>query len=150
VDQTASEPPATKPGSRARRTGDPGSDGAPTGGVRVARVYDPPDHDGSRVLVDRLWPRGLKKDAAALDVWCKEIAPSTELRTWYSHDPGRYAEFADRYRAELEDDTRTEALTTLRRLRDERGLTLLTATKDLDLSHAAVLADVLSSRPPSP
>jgi uncharacterized protein YeaO (DUF488 family) len=114
--------------------------------VRVVRVYEPPDpDDGARVLVDRLWPRGLAKAAAELDAWCREIAPSTELRTWYRHDPARFKEFAERYRAELEDPAHTEALVALARLNDERGLTLLTATKALDLSHATVLADVLNA-----
>ena len=117
-----------------------------TGRIRVARVYDAPGpDDGARVLVDRLWPRGLKKDDAALHAWCKDIAPSNELRTWYRHDPARYDEFAVRYRAELEDDDHADALAALRRLRDRRGLTLLTATKALDLSHAKVLAEVLTT-----
>ena len=70
--------------------------------LNVARVYDPRrPSDGTRVLVDRLWPRGLTKAAAALDEWCKDVAPSAALRTWYNHDPQRFAEFARRYRAEL-------------------------------------------------
>ncbi|HVW33603.1 MAG TPA: DUF488 family protein [Acidimicrobiia bacterium] len=113
--------------------------------VRVARVYDEPGgRDGTRVLVDRLWPRGLKKDDAVLDHWCREIAPSTELRKWYGHDPDRFAEFAERYRAELDDADHAEALAALRRLAGRPGgLTLLTATKSLELSQAAVLASVL-------
>ncbi|HLJ09475.1 MAG TPA: DUF488 family protein [Acidimicrobiia bacterium] len=113
--------------------------------VRVARVYDPPgDDDGARVLVDRLWPRGLRKDAAALDHWCREVAPSTELRKWYGHDPARFAEFAERYRSELDDPEHAAALTALRRLTGKGPLTLLTATKEPDLSQARVLADVLT------
>jgi uncharacterized protein YeaO (DUF488 family) len=115
------------------------------GTVRMGRIYEPPGaDDGVRVLVDRLWPRGLKKTDAAIDAWCKEIAPSAELRKWYGHDPVRFEEFAARYRAELGQPGRAEALADLRRLRDEQGLTLLTATKALDLSQAAVLADVLT------
>ncbi|GAA1978716.1 DUF488 domain-containing protein [Amycolatopsis minnesotensis] len=113
--------------------------------VRVARVYDRPrPEDGTRVLVDRLWPRGLKKDAAALDEWCRDVAPSTELRTWYGHDPGRFAEFAERYRGELAEPARAGALASLR----ETGgtVTLLTATRDLDTSHATVLAATLAER----
>lgn len=114
-------------------------------GVRVARVYDPPGpDDGARVLVDRLWPRGLAKDAAALDDWCREIAPSTELRTWYGHDPARFDEFAARYRAELDEPDRAAALASLRERRGRQTVTLLTATKELDISHAVVLARVLS------
>ena len=67
--------------------------------VRVRRVYDDPEQtDGARVLVDRVWPRGISKDRAALDDWCKDVAPSTELRKWYGHDPERFGDFADRYR----------------------------------------------------
>ena len=112
--------------------------------VQVRRVYDPPDpDDGQRVLVDRLWPRGLSKQRARLDDWCKEIAPSNELRKWYGHDPDRYAEFARRYRAELGDPERAAALAHLRELAGHGRLTLLTATKRSDISEAAVLADLL-------
>ncbi|MGW4396940.1 DUF488 domain-containing protein [Amycolatopsis nivea] len=112
--------------------------------VQVRRVYDDPESsDGSRVLVDRLWPRGLSKDRARLDDWLKQISPSTELRKWYSHDPDRYAEFAERYRSELEEPERAEALDHLRALAKKGTLTLLTATKRSDISEAAVLADLL-------
>ena len=85
--------------------------------VQVRRVYDPPAaHDGTRVLVDRIWPRGLTKSKAHLDEWCKEVAPSTELRKWYSHDPARFEEFAHRYHIELHQGTRSDALTHLREL----------------------------------
>jgi uncharacterized protein YeaO (DUF488 family) len=114
--------------------------------VRVRRVYEPaePD-DGQRVLVDRLWPRGLSKERARLDHWCKAIAPSNELRKWYGHDPVRYAEFARRYRAELDDPQRAAALAQLRELTVAGRLTLLTATKRSDISEAAVLADLLGA-----
>ena len=115
--------------------------------VQVRRVYDPPDpDDGQRVLVDRLWPRGLSKQRARLDDWCKEIAPSNELRKWYGHDPDRYAEFARRYRAELGDPKRAAALAHLRELAGNGRLTLLTATKRSDISEAAVLAGLLGKR----
>ena len=115
--------------------------------VQVSRVYDPPEPgDGQRVLVDRLWPRGLSKERARFDDWCKEIAPSTELRKWYGHDPDRYAEFARRYRAELGDPVRAAALANLRKLAGHGQLTLLTATKRSDISEAAVLADLLARR----
>jgi uncharacterized protein YeaO (DUF488 family) len=115
--------------------------------VQVRRVYDPPEpDDGQRVLVDRLWPRGLSKERADLDEWCKEIAPSTELRKWYGHDPDRYAEFARRYRAELGDPEHEAAVAHLRELADHGRLTLLTATKRSDISEAAVLADLLATR----
>jgi uncharacterized protein YeaO (DUF488 family) len=119
---------------------------AKAGHVQVRRVYDPPEpDDGQRVLVDRLWPRGLSKERARLDDWCKEIAPSTELRKWYGHDPDRYAEFARRYRAELGDPERAAALARLRTLAGHGRLTLLTATKRSEISEAAVLADLLGN-----
>ena len=112
-------------------------------GIEVRRVYDPPQpDDGYRVLVDRIWPRGLKKSAAALDEWCRDVAPSTELRQWYGHDPQRFAAFRDRYHAELRDDEHAAALAHLRSLTDRR-LTLLTATKDVAISQAQVLAELL-------
>ncbi len=115
--------------------------------VQVRRVYDSPETmDGQRVLVDRLWPRGLSKERAHLDEWCKEIAPSNELRKWYGHDPDRYAEFARRYRVELGDSERAAAFDHLRELAGRGRLTLLTATKRSDLSEAAVLADLLGKR----
>lgn len=115
--------------------------------VQVRRVYEPPEPgDGQRVLVDRLWPRGLSKERARFDDWCKEIAPSTELRRWYGHDPDRYAEFARRYRAELGDAAGAAALANLRKLAGHGQLTLLTATKRSDISEAAVLADLLARR----
>lgn len=113
--------------------------------VRAARVYDEPAAgDGTRVLVDRLWPRGLSKERARVDVWLKDLAPSGELRRWYAHDPEKQEEFVRRYVAELADDEHAEALTRLRALRDESPVTLLTATKDLSLSQAVVLADYLT------
>lgn len=110
----------------------------------MARIYDEPGpDDGTRVLVDRLWPRGLRREVVQLDSWCRQVAPSNELRVWYGHDPARYAEFVERYRAELADAERQAAL---RGLHDLDGtVTLLTATRATDISHAAVLADVLRS-----
>ncbi len=113
-------------------------------GIRVRRVYaEPSPQDGTRVLVDRLWPRGLRKDAARLDDWAKDVAPSTELRTWYSHDPAKFGEFRRRYIAELSEPGPREALNRIRALATDGPVTLLTATKDLDLSQAAVLAGLL-------
>jgi len=112
--------------------------------VRVRRVYDPPDPaDGQRVLVDRLWPRGLSKSAAALDEWVKAVAPSDELRRWYGHEVDKFAEFRDRYGAELRAPERAGALAHLRDLTDSGPLTLLTATRDVEHSQAAVLAALL-------
>jgi uncharacterized protein YeaO (DUF488 family) len=117
--------------------------------VKVARVYDPRARgDGARVLVDRIWPRGLSKERADLDEWCKEVAPSTGLRKWYSHDPSRFEEFTRRYRTELEEPERSDALARLRELaKKHRTLILLTATKEPDISEAEVLAEVLRDRP---
>jgi uncharacterized protein YeaO (DUF488 family) len=115
-----------------------------TGKVRVRRVYEEPEQgDGARVLVDRLWPRGLSKAKAALDQWCKNVAPSDELRKWYGHDPDRFEEFSHRYQQELQDPQRAEALAQLRGLAADRQLTLLTATKRPEISEAAVLAELL-------
>ena len=112
--------------------------------MRTARVYDDPDpDDGTRVLVDRLWPRGLRTQDPRVGRWCKQVAPSTELRRWYDHDPDRYAEFARRYRAELADPAVRSALDELRALAAEGQLTLVTATKQIELSHLGVLEAVL-------
>jgi uncharacterized protein YeaO (DUF488 family) len=114
------------------------------GTVRVRRVYDQPERsDGTRVLVDRIWPRGLTKAKAALDDWCKDVAPSTELRKWYGHDPARFKEFGRRYKAELKDPQPADAVAHLRGLARDRPLTLLTATREPEISEAAVLASLL-------
>jgi uncharacterized protein YeaO (DUF488 family) len=113
--------------------------------VRVRRIYDPPDaDDGKRVLVDRLWPRGVSKERAHLDEWAKDVAPSTELRKWYGHEPERFPEFEQRYRAELRDPEHLDAFEQLRALADTGTVTLLTAAKRSDISEAQVLADVLA------
>lgn len=112
--------------------------------IRVRRVYDEPSPaDGARVLVDRVWPRGLRKDAARLDDWAKDVAPSTELRTWYQHDPAKFGEFRRRYTAELAEPGPREALNRIRALAAHGPVTLLTATRALDISQAAVLAGLL-------
>ncbi len=116
--------------------------------VKVARIHDrATEHDGKRVLVDRLWPRGLTKSRAEIDEWCKQVAPSTALRKWYSHDPQRFAEFRRRYRAELAAGEHTTALAHLHELATDSTLTLLTASKDPAISQAAVLAELLQERP---
>ena len=99
--------------------------------------------DGTRVLVDRLWPRGLARSDAALDEWCQQVAPSTELRSWYSHDPARFEEFKQRYMVELEASERASAVVHLRAVLGAGRLTLLTATAHPEISQAAVLADLL-------
>ena len=100
--------------------------------IAIKRAYDPPGAgDGERILVDRLWPRGLRKDAAQFDQWRKDLSPSTELRQWYGHRPERFPEFSRRYLAELVDLSR------------HRSITLLTASRDLAGSEVAVLANHL-------
>lgn len=123
--------------------------------IRLRRVYDDPSpEDGIRVLVDRLWPRGLAKDAACVDVWARDVAPSTALRTWYAHGPQKFAEFRCRYEAELAEPGPEAVLDGLRRLARNATVTLLTATKDIEHSQAAVLAgqlgqqDAVTSRVP--
>jgi uncharacterized protein YeaO (DUF488 family) len=110
--------------------------------MRLRRVYDEtgPD-DGTRVLVDRVWPRGVRK--GSFDEWLKNVAPSTELREWYGHDPAKFTEFRRRYLAELKQPEQAEALAQLRKLEKSGTVTVLTATKDADISHAKVLVDLL-------
>ncbi|MEU6341768.1 DUF488 family protein [Streptomyces sp. NPDC046977] len=110
------------------------------------RIYEETSsRDGKRVLVDRLWPRGMSKERAHLDEWLRDVAPSADLRTWYHHDPERFAEFRDRYIGELEDAGHRPAVRHLRDLAAHGKVTLLTATKDLDHSEAAVLAQWLGA-----
>jgi uncharacterized protein YeaO (DUF488 family) len=114
--------------------------------VRLRRVYDGPSpDDGTRVLVDRIWPRGLSREAAGLDRWDKDVAPSPALRRWYGHREEMFPEFRRRYLGELRDPERARALERLRELAGSGGVTLLTATRDIEHSHAAVLAEVLRS-----
>jgi uncharacterized protein YeaO (DUF488 family) len=110
--------------------------------IRVKRAYEPPgSDDGLRILIDRLWPRGITKSALKLDAWVKHLAPSNELRKWYRHDPEKFAEFRRRYVAELK--SQGEALDELRKTVRAHTVTLLTATRELDLSHATVLRELL-------
>ncbi len=112
--------------------------------VALKRVYEAPEaSDGTRVLVERLWPRGLSKDRARVDVWLKEVAPSHELRKWYSHDPARFAEFRRRYEAELAVEPARSALAELRNLAAHGHVTLVFAAHDAELSNAVVLRDHL-------
>ena len=112
--------------------------------IRVRRAYEPPSpDDGARVLVDRIWPRGLRKDAARLDEWAKDVAPSTELRKWYGHDPAKFDEFRRRYLDELSGSAQRAELGKLGALAATRPVTLLTATRAVDISEAAVLAQIL-------
>lgn len=110
--------------------------------IRLKRIYAPAaPHDGARVLVDRLWPRGVSKARAALTLWCKDAAPSTELRQWFGHDPSRWDEFRRRYRAELRH--RDAALAAIRDLAGHGPVTLLYAARDERHNEAVVLREVL-------
>lgn len=112
--------------------------------VQVRRIYDnPAQDDGIRVLVDRRWPRGVSKARAELDEWCTVVAPSDGLRRWYGHAPERFEEFEARYRKELEDPERASALRHLRLMTCHGRLTLLTATKQVETSQAAILEQLL-------
>lgn len=111
--------------------------------VTTKRIYSPvsPD-DGYRVLVDRLWPRGVSKAAASLDLWLRDVAPSTELRTWWDHDPGKQEEFAARYDAELDHNPAVDELR--QAVQDHPRVTLLYAARDPHMNHAQVLLDYLT------
>ena len=115
--------------------------------ISVRRVYDRPDAgEGWRVLVDRLWPRGVRKDGAPVDEWLKAAAPSDELRRWYGHSPDRFDEFARRYRAELGQASTRAAVDHLLDRARSGSITLVTATRDVERSGATVLADHLRRR----
>jgi uncharacterized protein YeaO (DUF488 family) len=111
----------------------------------IKRVYDPPSKsDGYRVLVDRIWPRGLSKEAAKVDEWLKDIAPSTALRQWFGHDPGKWPEFVRRYFREL--NASPAATARLRTLARGRRVTLLFGTKDVRHNNAVALREYLGRR----
>jgi uncharacterized protein YeaO (DUF488 family) len=112
--------------------------------VRVRRAYDPPrPDDGARILVDRLWPCGLKKEAARLDLWLRDIAPSNALRTWYGHNEARWIEFEQRYRAELQGELQARLLAELAGRVRAGIVTLLCAAREPERSNAEVLCHVL-------
>lgn len=115
--------------------------------VKTKRAYEPADEsDGYRVLVDRLWPRGVSRAAAKIDAWEKAIAPSTELRQWYGHDPEKWPEFRKRYRKELEAAAPTAVLDDLVRRAKRGRVTLVYASHAADISNAAVLAPLINRR----
>lgn len=114
--------------------------------IQVKRVYDPPAaEDGYRVLVDRLWPRGLSKDRAALNEWLREVTPSTDLRRWFAHDPARWAEFRRRYSAELAAPAAREAIARLQTLAADGEITLLYAATEEVHNNAVALREYLAS-----
>jgi uncharacterized protein YeaO (DUF488 family) len=117
-----------------------------TADLVLARIYDPPAADRYRVLVDALWPRGVRRDGAPIDEWCRAVAPSAALRKWYGHDPDRFAEFAERYRSELDAGEPAKALAALLDRARSQPVTIVTATKAVEISHAAVLLEVLRDR----
>lgn len=113
--------------------------------LRVKRVYEESEEaDGERILVDRIWPRGLSKEKARLSEWRKDLAPSGELRKWFDHDPERWEEFVRRYRAELEEGDKLEELRELGRLAEEDNVTLLFAARDAEHNNARALAEFLN------
>jgi uncharacterized protein YeaO (DUF488 family) len=113
--------------------------------IAIKRAYDKPTpQDGVRILIDRLWPRGISKNKLKLDAWPRELAPSTGLRKWYRHDPARFAEFRRRYKAELAE--RPEQLSALHAMVKGRAATLITATHEVDLSHAEVMRSILQRK----
>lgn len=112
--------------------------------IAIKRIYEPPaDEDGYRVLVDRLWPRGVAKEAARIDEWLLEIAPSTALRKWFAHQPERWAEFVTRYRMELVEPESTAQLSRLRQLAARRRVTLVYSARDEQHNNAVVIVRVL-------
>jgi len=113
--------------------------------IAIKRAYDKPSpQDGVRILIDRLWPRGLSKAKLKIAAWPRELAPSTDLRKWYCHAPARFAEFRRRYRAEIADQA--NELDALRAMVKGRIATLITATREVDLSHAAVMREMLQRK----
>ena len=113
--------------------------------IAIKRAYDKPSsQDGVRILIDRLWPRGLSKAKLKIDACPRELTPSTDLRKWYGHEPARFAEFRRRYRAELA--ARVKELGALRAMVRGRAATLITATREVDLSHAAVMREIMQRK----
>jgi uncharacterized protein YeaO (DUF488 family) len=111
--------------------------------VKIKRIYDPvsPD-DGKRVLIDRLWPRGVKKEEAKIDEWLRDVAPSDDLRKWFSHDPSKYQEFKKRYVKELE--KKSELLERIKKEAKKETVTLLFSAKDTEHNNATALKEILS------
>ena len=119
--------------------------------VLIKRAYDAPSpDDGTRVLIDRLWPRGLAKERAQIDEWLRDVAPSTELRKWYGHDPAKWDEFRRRYQAELKEGEAARALDQLRELARKGRVTLVFAARDPAYANAHVLHDLLTGAPSRP
>lgn len=114
--------------------------------MKVGRVYDQPADKGTRVLVDRLWPRGIRKDDPRVGHWLPKVAPSNELRKWYGHAPDKFDEFRKRYEQELAEGEAAEAFAELKKMAGGSEITLVTASREVEISQAAVLADLLDRR----
>lgn len=113
--------------------------------IRIKRAYEEPDReDGTRILVDRLWPRGLTKEKARVDLWLKDVAPSTELRKWFAHDPGKWAEFQSRYQEELKKNK--EQVSLLRKEAAKGTVTLVYGAKDQQHNEAVILQRLLTAK----
>ncbi len=111
--------------------------------VKIKRIYDPvSSDDGKRILIDRLWPRGIKKEEAKIDEWLRDVAPSDELRKWFSHDPSKYQEFRKRYGKEVE--KKSELLERIKKEAKKETVTLLFSAKDTEHSNATALKEILS------
>ena len=114
--------------------------------IKTKRAYDPVSRDdGKRILVDRLWPRGLKKEKAHIDEWLKDVAPNTELRKWYAHDPEKWQEFKKRYKTELKD--KKNILDELRTESRKKTITLVFSSREMELNNAEALKEFLSGKP---
>jgi uncharacterized protein YeaO (DUF488 family) len=117
--------------------------------IRVRRAYDPPlPEDGRRVLVERLWPRGMRKDRLFLNGWLKELAPSDELRRWFGHDPARWQEFRRRYRAELRGTRQQQLLDELAQQASKRNVTLIYSAREERFNNAVVLREIIEKLMP--
>ncbi len=115
--------------------------------IKIKRIYDPPSKDdGKRILVDRLWPRGIRREDAKIDEWLKDIAPSDELRKWFSHEPSKWQEFKSRYKKELKD--KSDLIERLRSESKSGTITLLFAAKDMEHNNAVVLKEVIERGAP--
>ncbi len=114
--------------------------------IFLKRAYEKPDpKDGIRILVDRLWPRGLSKDHAEIAVWLKEVAPSSALREWYGHDPEKFQEFNQKYTTELSDGFAHESFIKLRKLAQDAPITLVFAARDVEHAHVQLLKKLLEN-----
>ncbi len=115
--------------------------------IKLKRAYDKPaNDDGTRILVDRIWPRGLSKERAHIDLWLKDVAPSSELRKWFAHDPARFSEFRQRYQQELATGSGQDALQKLRDLAHQQPVTLIFSAHDTDHNNAVILRDLVQQK----